>query len=155
MSDLRPKWIRDFGILISKLNINASPSPDHLLKFISNLGNGQPLSGSQLESVVIALKRLELEGDSHFLDQLMLPDVDKILRKIDEFKNSDNLFAHPKVPFNLAAYGEVPFEEGDLAAVLRSSGGIHIEEFAQQENIVNRIAGMINESTMWASLNEY
>ena len=140
MSDLSTKWTRNFPVLISQLKVAPEPSPDHLLNFISSFGNGQLLSDPQLDAVIIALKRLEIAYDSEFLNRLMIPDVSKILWNVDGYKTSEMRFAHPKVPSDLASYANIPQQEGDLASVLRVSGGVYIEDFGQQESIVTRIA---------------
>ena len=72
-----------------------------------------------------------------------------------DYKTSDMRFAHSKVPSDLASYANIPQEEGDLASVIRASGGVYFEEFSQAESIVTRISSTINESTTWASLNEF
>ena len=160
-SELPIMWSTNLVKILSLLNLASRPNSDQIAEFITTFATCDPLTETKMDAVILALQRLESEV-TDFPKMLMVPDINGILLPIDEFfpkkgwvAGNSLRYAHPRVPSSLAFKLGIPQFKDDLAHAQMMNGADIFDEFVQEENIVNRIAKQVKESTLWLSLNEF
>ena len=161
-SELPITWTKNFTKILKLFGVVHTPNPSQLAEFISTLDTTAPLSDANMNAVILALQKLDVDSSSVTLPELMVPDVHGYLLQIDEFQNCNAAgdesfvrYAHSRVPSALAFNYSIPQFKGDLADIRSKNGPDIFEEYFQEENMVTRISKQVQESTLWLSFNEF
>lgn len=163
-SDLPAMWSTNLSGILKRFEVELTPGPEKLVEYLSTLDSTDSLPSQTMETVIMALERLEnSEIEASLLAKLRIPDVHGVLLPIDVFTSKysnskiDNgvHYAHPRVPSYLAFKYSIPRFENDLAHFHYLNGPDCFDEYAQEESIVKRIESQVKESTLWLSFNEF
>ena len=160
MSELPTSYSRRFGNILKYFGVVTQPGPDRIVEFITMHQNGDALSPRDFEKVISALECLHSEHSDFFSKELMIPDVDMRLIRIDGFKpvddnNGQNVrYAHSRVPRSLVQQLGIPQLANDLG-IFQYLNGSNLFGYFQEENFVVRISKAIKEASLWSAFNEF
>jgi sacsin len=160
MSELPISYYQSFGNILKYFGVVPQPRPDQIVEFIAMLQNEDALSPRDFEAVIYALECLQSEHDDFFSKELMIPDVDMKLIRIDGFtpvddNNGQNVrYAHRRVPRSLVQQLGIPQLANDLG-IFQYLNGSNLFDYFQEENFVDRISKAIKEVSLWSAFNEF
>ena len=156
-----PESYSELRTILHRFNVIDRPRAHHLVEFIGSLKRDNPLSPRDLNAVIHALERLEMEFRDSIFQNLFVPDIHGILIPVEELidghynDQSKVRYAHARVPSSFAFKYRIAKLEDDCLLLRHLSGPDLFENYFQIETMVTRIANTLHESCLWMALNEF